>query len=129
MQARTSYPIRQAAKKKLWRGALVGLVPLGVLAGMVGLALVLTALVQTVTVGQDVATEKAAPLITLTVGVVMAVVTSLVALVRVWRRMRAWQQVGDVAQASGAFRALAATSLIVLLPFFLALFWPQHPAP
>lgn len=129
MQARTQYPIRQIKRHLIWRGTLVGLVPLGVLAGMVGLALVLTALVQAVTVGQDVATEKTAPLITLTVGVVVAVVTSVVALVRVWRRMRAWQQVGDVAQASGAFWALAATSLIVLLPFLLALFWPQHPAP
>jgi hypothetical protein len=50
MQTRTSYPIRQAARKTIWRGTLVGLVPLGVLAGMVGLALALTALVRAVTV-------------------------------------------------------------------------------
>ncbi|HEY7355462.1 MAG TPA: hypothetical protein VH590_03315 [Ktedonobacterales bacterium] len=129
MQARTSYPISKTTRNGRGRGALVGFIPLALLAGIMGLALALTALVRGVTDGQGVAAEKTAPLLTLAVGLVMAVVTSIVALARVWRRMRAWQQAGDEAPAFGAFWALAVTGLLVLLPFVLALVWPQHPVP
>lgn len=125
MQARTSYPISKTTRKG--RGALIGFIPLALLAG--SMALALTALVRAVTVGQGAATEKTAPLLTLAVGLVVAVVASIVALARVWRRMRAWQQIGDAEQASGVFWALAVTGLLVLLPFLFALVWPQHPAP
>jgi hypothetical protein len=129
MQSRAVQSTMKTTRNERWRGALTGLVPLGLLVGIVGLALALTALVRVVTSGQDVATEKAAPLITFAVGGVVAVVTSSLALVRTWRRMRAWQQAGNAAQAAGAFWALALTPLIVSLPVLLALVIPQHPAP
>jgi hypothetical protein len=129
MISATSQLTRLTTRRDLWCGALIGLVPLGLMVAIVALTLALTGMVRAITIGQSLAAEKTGTVTTLTMGIVIALVTALVALVRVWRRLRAWQRAGQGAQASGALWALFLTALVVVMPVLLALVLPQHPAP
>lgn len=114
---------------ELWRGVLIGFLPLGLLVVIAAAALALTAGVRALVGGQAFSTEQLAVVLTLGIGLALGFVVYVIAIVRVWRRMTTWRLPGYARQATGALWALAITALIVLLPVVLALVIPQHPAP
>jgi len=116
-------------KRSGWRGVLVGLIPLGLLAGIVVITLLVTALVRQLFAGSGFFVQQQAALIALIVGLVLAVVVFALASWRVLRRVKIWQRDGTTRQANAALWALTATVLIIVLPVLLALILPQHPAP
>ncbi len=120
---------RRTRVSPLWLGALIGLLPLLVLAVIEAAAVVLTAGARALTVGQGFAAEQLATALTLGVGLALGFVAYATLLVLVWRRIIVWRHAGQERQATGALFALALTALVVLLPVVLALLIPQHPAP
>ena len=111
------------------RGAWVGLGPLGLLAGFVALAVVLTALAHQLAAGAGFFVQQQAVLGTLIAGLVLAIVVIAIAVWRVLRRVAAWQQAGAAVQANAALWALGATALVIVIPILLAILLPQHPFP
>jgi uncharacterized membrane protein len=111
------------------RGALVGLVPLGLLALIIAVALALAVLARQLTAASGFFAQQQAALITLIAGFVLALVVYVVAIVLTTRRIAAWQENGIAVQARAALWSLGITALIVILPFLLAILLPQHPAP
>ena len=111
------------------RGALVGLVPLGLLALIIAVALALAVLARQLTAASGFFAQQQAALITLIAGFVLALVVYVVAIVLTTRRIAAWQENGIAVQAHAALWSLGITALIVILPFLLAILLPQHPAP
>lgn len=111
------------------RGALIGLGPLGLLAGFVALAVVLTALARALVADAGFFAQQQAALSTLIAGLVLAILIFAIAVWRVLRRVAAWQQAGAAVQASAALWVLGATALVIVIPILLALLLPQHPAP
>lgn len=111
------------------RGALIGLGPLGLLAGFVALAVVLTALARALVADAGFFAQQQAALSTLIAGLVLAILIFAIAVWRVLRRVAAWQQAGAAVQASAALWALGTTALVIVIPILLALLLPQHPAP
>ena len=112
-----------------WRGALIGLIPLGLLAGCVALALAITALIRQLVSGSGFFVQQQAALVTLIAGLVLAIVVFAIACWRVMRRVAAWQSAGIVLQANAALWALGATALVIVIPVLLGLLLPQHPFP
>jgi succinate dehydrogenase/fumarate reductase cytochrome b subunit len=110
-------------------GALTGLVPLGLFAGFVALAIVLTALARQLAAGSGFFAQQEAALSTLIAGLVLAIVVFAIAVWRVLRQVAAWQQAGVAVQANAALWALGATALIIVIPVPLGLLLPQYPAP
>ena len=119
----------ESRSNTLWRGARTGLMPLVVLIVLVVLSLVFTALMQAITRDKGPSTEGTAVVLSMTVGLLIALFASIVTLVRAWKRMNATRKAGDTAQASGILWGLTFTSLVVLLPALLAIVLTQHPAP
>ena len=111
------------------RGALVGLVPLGLLALIIAVALALAVLARQLTAASGFFAQQQAALITLIAGFVLALVVYVVAIVLTMRRIAAWQENGIAVQARAALWSLGITALIVILPLLLAILFPQHPAP
>ena len=116
-------------KRTGWRGVLVGLIPLGLLAGIVLITLLVTALVRQLVAGSGFFVQQQTALIALIVGLVLAIVVFAVASWRVLRRVKIWQRDGTTRQANAALWTLTATALIIVLPVLLAILLPQHPAP
>ena len=116
-------------KRSGWRGVLVGLIPLGLLAGIVLITLLVTALVRQLVAGSGFFVQQQTALIALIVGLVLAIVVFTVASWRVLRHVKIWQREGTTTQANAALWALTATALIIVLPVLLAIILPQHPAP
>ena len=112
-----------------WRGALIGLIPLGLFAGCVVLALALTALARQLVSGSGFFVQQQAALVTLIAGLVLAVVIFALAVWRVLRRVAVWQRAGVAGQANAALWALGATALVIVVPVLLGLLLPQHPFP
>ncbi len=123
-QERTTAP-----KRTGWRGVLVGLIPLGLLAGIVLITLLVTALVRQLVAGSGFFVQQQTALIALIVGLILAIVVFAVASWRVLRHVKIWQRDGTTTQANAALWALTATALIIVLPVLLAIILPQHPAP
>ena len=113
----------------VWRGLLVGLIPLVLLAAVVGISILLTALARQLFAGSGFFAQQQAALIVLIAGLILAIAAFAVAIWRVLRRVAAWQQSEARARANATLWALGATALIVVLPVLLALLLPQHPAP
>ena len=111
------------------RGLLVGLIPLGLLAAIVGITVPLTALARQLNEGAGFFAQQQAAMIVLIVGLGLSIAVFAVAIWRVLRRVAVWQQSGAMAKANAALWALSATALLVVLPVVLALVLPQHPAP
>jgi ABC-type nickel/cobalt efflux system permease component RcnA len=111
------------------RGALIGLIPLGLLAGCVALAVVLTMLARQLVAGSGFFVQQQAALITLIVGLVLAILVFAIACWRVLRQVAAWQRTGVAVQANAALWALGATALVIVVPVLLALLLPQYPFP
>lgn len=116
-------------KSSGWRGVLVGLIPLGLLASIVAITLLVTTLARQLVAGSGFFAQQQTALIALIVGLVLAIVVYTVAIWRVLRRVKSWQRDGITTQANAALWALTATALITVLPVLLALILPQHPAP
>lgn len=113
----------------MWRGLLVGLIPLGLLAAVVGITVLLTALARQMFEGSGFFAQQQAAVIVLIAGLILAIAVFAVAIWRVLRRVAAWQQSGAMAKASATLWVLSVTALIVVVPVLLALLLPQHPAP
>ena len=128
----TKGPVQELAfepKSGVWRGVLVGLIPLGLLAGIVAITLLVTALARQLVAGSGFFVQQQTALIALIVGLILAIGVYTVAIWRVLRRVKSWQRDGTTTQANAALWALTATALIMVLPVLLAFLLPQHPAP
>jgi len=111
------------------RGALFGLIPLGLVAGVVLITVVVTALARELVADAGFFVQQQTTLITLIVGLVLAVAVFALAVWRVMRRVAAWQQSGGAVQAKAALWVLGVTALVIVVPVLLALLLPQHPFP
>ena len=111
------------------RGALLGLVPLGLLVLIIVIALALAVVVRQLFIASGFFAQQQAAVIILIAGLVLALVAYAVAIVLIMRRIADWQQNGAAVQARAALWALGITALIVILPLLLAILFPQHPAP
>ena len=118
-----------APNRSGWHGVLVGLIPLGLLAGIVAMTLLVTALARQLVAVSGFFMQQQTALIALIVGLVLAIGVYALASWRVLRRVKIWQRDGTTTRANAALWALAATTLIIVLPVLLALILPQHPAP
>jgi uncharacterized membrane protein YidH (DUF202 family) len=123
----SAVPVRTQRMPGVWRGLLVGLIPLGLLAAVVGITVLLAALARQMFEASGFFAQQQAAVIVLIVGLMLAIAVFAVAIWRVLRRVAARQQSG--AKASATLWALSATALLVVLPVLLALLLPQHPAP
>jgi hypothetical protein len=126
----TNGPVQELAsepKSDVWRGVLVGLIPLGLLAGIVAITLLVTVLARQLVAGSEFLMQQQTALIALIVGLVLALVVYAVAIWRVLRRVKSWQREGTTSQANAALWALIATAMMMVLPVLLALLFPQHP--
>src|SRR6266487_2196918 len=113
----------------LVRGALVGLIPLGLLLLIVAVTVLLTALARQLVASSGFFAQQQASLIMLIVGLVVALMFYIIAIVRIMRNITSWQRSGADGQARAALLALGFTALIVLVPVVLAKVLPQNPAP
>jgi len=111
------------------RGALLGLVPLGLLVLIIAIALALAALARQLFAASGFFAQQQAAIIILVAGFVLALVVYVIAIVLTTRRIASWQQNGIAARARAALWSLGITVLIVILPFLVAILLPQHPAP
>jgi hypothetical protein len=118
------------ARGGVWRGLLVGLLPLVWFVGIVAMTLALTILARMLVAGAGFFAQQQASVIVLAGGLLVAAVIYIVACVRALRRVAAWQQsVESGARAAGALWGLGLTAVVVLLPVLVTLVLPQHPAP
>jgi uncharacterized membrane protein YdbT with pleckstrin-like domain len=123
------YPSSQYKGSAL-RGVLIGLIPLVLLLVLVAVTFLLTAPARQLVASSGFFAQQQAALIVLIIGLVMALVVYIIAIVRTLRRVKAWQKGGALGgQARAALLALGLTALVVLLPVVLALVLPQNPAP
>lgn len=111
------------------RGALIGFLPLALLAGISIITLLLTAFARQLVASSGFFAQQQTALIVLLAGFVLAIVVFAVATWRVIRRVTAWQQDGAIKTARSALWAIGITTVIVVLPLLLAIALPQHPAP
>ena len=111
------------------RGALTGLIPLGLLVVIVLIVLLLTALARQLIAASGFFVQEQTVLFIVIPGLILAIVVYAVALWLTMRHVALWQQEGAELQARATLWALGITALIVLLPVVLALVIPQHPAP
>jgi hypothetical protein len=111
------------------RGVLIGLIPLGLLLLIVAVTVLLTALARQLVASSGFFAQQQASVIVLVVGLVVALVVYIIAIVRTLRSVISWQRGGAVGQARAALLALGFTTLVVLLPIVLAIVLPQSPAP
>jgi hypothetical protein len=116
-------------KDSTMHGILIGLIPLGLLAGVVLIAVVITALARELTAGGGFYVQQQAALITLIVGLVLAIVVFAIACWRVLRQVALWQKAGGAMQAAATLWTLGFTALVIISPILLAILLPQHPAP
>lgn len=117
------------AKGSALHGVLIGLIPLGLLAGFVLIALVATALARELTAGGGFYVQQEAALVTLIVGLVLAIVVFAIACWRVLHQVGLWQKAGAVKQAVATLWTLGCTALVIISPIVLATLLPQHPFP
>jgi hypothetical protein len=92
-------------------------------------ALALAALARQLTAGQGFAAQQLAAVLVIVLGLLGSAASYIIFSVRTLRQVKAWQQVGQTAQANGALWGLVVVALVVVLPLLLAIFIPQHPAP
>jgi ABC-type bacteriocin/lantibiotic exporter with double-glycine peptidase domain len=111
------------------RGALVGLIPLGLLLLVVAVTVLLTALARQLVASSGFFAQQRASVIVLIAGLVVALVVYVVAIVRTLRWVKVWQRGGASGQARATLLALGFSALVVLLPVVLAIMLPQNPAP
>ena len=111
------------------RGVLVGLIPLGLLLLVVAITVLLTALARQLVASSGFFARQQASMIVLIVGLVVALMFYITAIVRIMRNITSWQRSGADDQARATLLALGFSALIVLLPVVLAIVLPQNAAP
>jgi len=116
-------------KSSALRGALIGLIPLGLLIVIVAVTFLLTALARQFVASSGFFAQQRASVIVLIAGLVVALVVYVVAIVRTLRWVKVWQRGGAGGQARATLLALGFSALVVLLPVVLAIVLPQSPAP
>jgi hypothetical protein len=116
-------------KGSVLHGVLIGLIPLGLLAGVVLLAVIATAIARDLTVSGGFYAQQEAALITLIVGLVLAIVVFAIACWRVLHQVGLWQKAGEAVQAAATLWTLGCTALVIISPILLAFLLPQHPFP
>jgi hypothetical protein len=116
-------------KGSAMHGILIGLIPLGLLAGVVLNTVVATALVRELTADGGFYMQQQAALITLIVGLVLAIAVFAISCWRVLHQVALWQKAGAAMQATATLWTLGFTALVILSPILLALLLPQYPAP
>ncbi|MGZ3609861.1 MAG: hypothetical protein ACXWPS_05550 [Ktedonobacteraceae bacterium] len=125
----TPAPQAVEAKGSALHGVLIGLIPLGLLAGFVLIAVVATALARELTAGGGFYVQQEAALITLIAGLVLAIVVFAIACWRVLHQVGLWQKAGAAIQATATLWTLGFTALVIISPILMAILLPQHPAP
>ncbi len=128
-ETNTPAPQPIEAKGSALHGVLIGLIPLGILAGVVLLAIIATAIARELTTGGGFYAQQEAALITLIVGLVLAIVVFAIACWRVLHQVGLWQKAGAAVQAATTLWTLGLTSLVIISPILLAFLLPQHPFP
>jgi uncharacterized membrane protein len=121
-------PWESNARGSVTVGVLTGLMPLLSLAAF-GLALLLTAGVRGATADQGFFAQQQLIIIAFLVGLAISTIVYAVLCRQALRRARQWLLDGSTRAATGAYWALGATALIVLLPLLVALFMHQAPFP
>lgn len=124
-------PVAQAGDRTgtFWRGALVGGVPIALLAVIVGAALLISTFARMLTASGGFFAQQQAALIVLVAGSALAALGYTIAIISVWRWLSRQYRAGAIALAQGVLVALAITTLLMLLPLLLAAVLPPHPAP
>ena len=121
-------------RQSLWendtlQGALRGLIPLALLVLIIVIIPALTALMRQLVAASGFFAQQQAAVITLIIGLVLALIVYGLAIYFTLRRIASWQQTNMAARARAALWALGVTAFIVVLPVLLAIILPQHPAP
>lgn len=109
-----------------WRGFGRGLIPLLVLVACLVTTLVLTFAARLLTNGVDFSIQQWIVLAVLVIGLVIAAVAYIIALVGAFRL---WRREENDTSATGMLWALIVTAVIVVLPIVVAALVPQNPAP
>ncbi len=117
------------AKGSGLQGVLIGLIPLVLLAGVVLLSVIATAIARGLTAGGGFYAQQEAALITLIIGLVLAIVVFGIACWRVLHQVGLWQKAGAAVQAAATLWTLGLTALVIISPILLAFLLPQHPFP
>src|SRR5207237_7443580 len=81
-------------KSSTLRGVLVGLIPLGLLLLVVAITVLLTALARQLVASSGFFAQQQASLIMLIVGLVVALMFYIIAIVRIMRNITSWQRSG-----------------------------------
>src|SRR6266566_1799730 len=102
--APAQYPLSQAKGGAL-RGVLVGMIPFVLLLIIVTVTVLLTALVRQLVASSGFFAQQQAALIVVIIGLGVALVSYLIAIVVMLRRATAWQRGGAVGQARAALLA------------------------
>lgn len=110
------------------RGLLSGFVPLAALLAGMAVSFVITYGDRLALASRDFAVQQLTLPLVLGACLLVTIVTYAWTTVRTWRLARVWRQDGEVAYVRGAYLALALTGVLILLPFVLAIMWPQSPA-
>ncbi len=124
-QQRAGWP----ASNEAARGALVGLIPLGLLLVAVLVVLALATFAHTLISTAGFFVEQQVAVSILVAGFLATLIVYIIATVRTLRQVAAWQQDNLAVCARIALWALGSTALVVALPVLLAFFLPQYPAP
>src|SRR5689334_4832890 len=86
------------ARKGIWRGILIGLIPLGLLLVLVAGTALLTTLARLVFASAEFLAQQQAAVIVLIVGLILTIVVFVMTIWRVLRRVAIWQQNGAIRQ-------------------------------
>lgn len=115
--------------KEVWRGLLIGLIPLGALAAFVLVTVLLTALARLLFTDAGFYAQQQASVIVLIVGLILSVAGFGLAVWRVLRHVALWQLIEAKTRANAALWTLGASALVIVIPVLLAFLLPQHPFP
>ncbi len=109
-------------------GFLVGLLPAGLVAGVLLLTIGATAVARALLLTSGYAMQHAAQPVIFAAGLVAGAVGAVASVVRVFARMRQWAERGEYERAQGSRWGLIVTAALLVLPVVLAILLPQHPA-
>ena len=124
-------PVQKQASSQgsVLRAIIAGFIPLVLLLIVAAITVLLTALARQLLASSGFFAQQQASVVVLVVGLLVALVVYIVAIVRALRKITSWQRNSMIHQARAAFLVLGCTALVVLLPVILAIVLPQNPAP
>ena len=120
---------QQRISAEAMRGALVGLIPLGLLLFVVVVVLLLAALGRQVVSAVGFFVQQQVAVSILIAGFIATIILYAIAANRTLRQVASWQRSSLHLRSRFALWALGFTALVVMLPVLLALLLPQHPTP